>query len=371
MHTLPPGTSRVTRPAIRVLVVDDSVLVRQAARELLDAQPDIRVIDVAFDPIHAMERMQQEWPDVIVLDLEMPRMDGLSFLRKLMAERPTPVVVCSSLVGHGAQAGIDALAAGAVSLIPKPKIGVRQFFEDESLSIVAAVRAAAQVRISQVRRLPPVPVPTQALVKEPLPRQATAGGDRVIALGASTGGTQALETLLTALPERMPGIVIVQHMPDGFTKMFARRLDSLCKLQVREAVHGERVLPGLALIAPAGRQMRLVREGGGYTVDVVDGPVINRHRPSVDCLFGSVARAAGRNAIGALMTGMGDDGALGLKEMFDAGAMTIAEAEESCVVFGMPREAIRRGAARQVVPLPGIAGALQEWSRNPALAGAQ
>ncbi|MDQ8020273.1 MAG: chemotaxis response regulator protein-glutamate methylesterase [Moraxellaceae bacterium] len=368
MHTL-PRTSRPSRPAIRVLVVDDSVLVRQAARELLDAQPDIRVIDVAFDPIHAMERMQQEWPDVIVLDLEMPRMDGLSFLRKLMAERPTPVVVCSSLVGSGAQAGIDALAAGAVSLIPKPKLGVRQFFEDESLSIVAAVRAAAQARMGQMRRLPPTPLPAKAVAKEPQLRQPiTAGGERIIALGASTGGTQALETLLTALPERMPGIVIVQHMPDGFTKMFARRLDSLCTLQVREAQHGERVLPGVVLIAPAGRQMRLVREAGGYAVDVIDGPVINRHRPSVDCLFGSVARAAGRNAIGVLMTGMGDDGALGLKEMFDAGAMTVAEAEESCVVFGMPREAIRRGAARQVVPLPGIANALQEWCRSGALA---
>ncbi|GAB2893132.1 chemotaxis response regulator protein-glutamate methylesterase [Uliginosibacterium flavum] len=348
---------------INVLIVDDSVLVREAAKQLLEQQPGIRVMDTAMDPLFAMEKMKKEWPDVIVLDIQMPRMDGITFLKKIMAERPTPVVICSTLVGNGAQVGIDALAAGAVSLITKPRLGVSSFFEDESDSIVAAVRAAAQTNLTRLRQIAtsaerPIAPP---VVKTP--RIAGGSDSRVIALGASTGGTQALETVLTALPPDLPGIVIVQHMPVGFSRKFADRLNRDVRLELREAQNGQAVERGLALVAEAGKQMRLQKSGNGYTVEVIDGPVINRHKPSVDCLFGSVAKAAGRNAIGVIMTGMGDDGALGLKEMFDAGAATVAESEETCVVFGMPKIAIQRGGVRDILPLHKIAGKLIEWAR--------
>lgn len=348
----------------KVLIVDDSILVCEAARELLSAQRDIVVMDTAIDPIFAMEKMQKEWPDVIVLDIQMPRMDGLSFLRKIMAERPTPVVICSTLLGNGDQVGVEALAAGAVSLITKPRVGVRSFFEDESDNIVAAVRAAAQTNPARLRQLAlgrPSRPPVAATALHSGPQDVR---NRVIALGSSTGGTQALETVLSALPTNLPGIVLVQHMPLGFTKKFADRLNSDTHLTVREAEHKQRVEAGLALIAPAGKQMRLTRGADSFQVEVIDGPVINRHRPSVDCLFSSVAKVAGRNAIGVIMTGMGDDGALGMKEMFDAGAMTIAEAEETCVVFGMPRAAILRGGARETLPLHRIAERLRAWAGN-------
>ena len=348
---------------INVLIVDDSVLVREAAKQLLEQQPGIRVMDTAMDPLFAMEKMQKEWPDVIVLDIQMPRMDGITFLKKIMAERPTPVVICSTLVGDGAQVGIDALAAGAVSLITKPKLGVSSFFENESDSIVAAVRAAAQTNLTRLRQIATNAVRPIAPPVLKTPRIAGGSDSRVIALGASTGGTQALETVLTALPPDLPGIVIVQHMPVGFSKKFADRLNRDVRLELREAQNGQTVEHGLALVAEAGKQMRLQKSGNGYTVEVIDGPVINRHKPSVDCLFGSVAKAAGRNAIGVIMTGMGDDGALGLKEMFDAGAATVAESEETCIVFGMPKIAIQRGGVRDILPLHKIAGKLMEWAR--------
>jgi two-component system chemotaxis response regulator CheB len=350
--------------AIKVLIVDDSMLVRESARKLLSAQANIHVMDTAVDAIAAWEKMQHEWPDVIVLDIQMPRMDGLSFLRKIMAERPTPVVICSSLIANGAQAGIDALAAGAVGLISKPKTDVQNFFNDESDSIVAAVRAAAR---SHPERLRPPARPVVAHARpNPDPVERPSSGqnaeNRVIALGSSTGGTQALETVLSALPSGLPGIVLVQHMPAGFTHKLADRLNKCTGLTVREAQHKQPVEPGQALIAPAGKQMRLVRGLHVFHVEVLDGPVINRHRPSVDCLFGSVAKAAGSQAIGVLMTGMGDDGALGMKEMRDAGAYTIAEAEETCVVFGMPRAAIERGGVREVLPLHKIADKIRYWA---------
>ncbi len=352
------------RAPIRVMIVDDSAIVRQVVSAAISAQPDMEVMATAVDPLFAIEKMRRQWPDVIVLDIEMPRMDGLTFLRKLMAERPTPVVIYSSLVDTGARASLEALAAGAVSLVSKPKVGVKQFLQDESDNLVAAIRAAAGARL-RPRLQAAVPRPKLTLDSLPRGPNMPPAGDRnrVVAIGTSTGGTQALEAVLTALPADAPGIVVVQHMPAGFTDMFARRLDGLCSIRVREAQHGDRVEPGLALIAPGGRHLQLARDGRGYFVSVVDGPLINRHKPSVDVLFRSVARMAGGNALGIIMTGMGDDGALGLKEMRDAGASTIAEAEETCVVFGMPKEAILRGAVENVLPLHEIAAGLVGWSR--------
>ena len=353
---------------IKVLIVDDSAVVRQVVRQTLERDPSIEVIGAVSDPLFAMSRMQAQWPDVVVLDIEMPRMDGLTFLRKLMAERPTPVVICSSLAEKGGEAAMNALSAGAVSIITKPKMGLKQFLEDSANDVVQAVRAAARARLRQtVRHAAPGVKPK--LSADAILKAAPEGGlgsgagmvrttDRVVAIGTSTGGTQALEAVLTALPRTAPGIVIVQHMPERFTAMFAARLNGLCEMEVREAAHGDRVRPGLALIAPGGRHMMLGRSGAQYVVEVVDGPLVNRHRPSVDVLFRSCAKFAGRNALGVIMTGMGDDGARGLKEMHDAGARTLAEDESTCVVFGMPKEAIRLGGVDQVLPLDDIPQAI-------------
>lgn len=343
---------------IRVMVVDDSAVVRQVVAGLLESEPDIAVIGAAADPLLAMTRMKAEWPDVIVLDIEMPRMDGLTFLRKIMGERPTPVVICSTLTEKGARTTIEAMAAGAVAIITKPKLGLKQYLKDTSDDLVSAVRAAAR---ANVRRIAPGNAPPAVVEKHSasviLP---PAGGEamtrtteRVVAIGTSTGGTQALEAVLAGLPRVSPGIVIVQHMPEKFTAAFAARLDSICQLEVREACNNDRILPGRALIAPGGRHMLLRRHGAQYFVEVIDGPLVNRHRPSVDVLFRSVAKCAGAN-VGVIMTGMGDDGAAGLLEMRHAGARTVAQDEASCVVFGMPKEAIKRGAVAKTVPLGGI-----------------
>ncbi|MGY6517515.1 MAG: protein-glutamate methylesterase/protein-glutamine glutaminase [Lysobacteraceae bacterium] len=342
---------------IKVLVVDDSAVVRQVLQAVLDASAGIEVIGVAADPVFARQKMSRCWPDVIVLDMEMPREDGISFLRWLMAERPTPVVVCSSLTGTGADLTLQALAAGAVEVIAKPGVGVREFLETSTRQLVDAVRTAAASRPRAIRSAPPARLGIDAVPQAPH-RSPVAGGGRVLALGASTGGTQAIEQVLMALPASAPGVVIVQHMPERFTLSLAQRLDRLCAIAVREACDGDTVHPGLALIAPGGRHMLLRRSGTGYRVEVVDAPPVNRHRPSVEVLFRSVARQAGANATGVLMTGMGDDGARGLLEMRQAGADTIAQDEASCVVFGMPREAIRMGAAARVLPLGQIAAAL-------------
>jgi len=296
-------------------------------------------------------------------------MDGITFLKKIMAEHPTPVVICSTLVGDGAQLGVEALSAGAVSLITKPKAGVIEFFTDESDNIVAAVRAAARVNPRRLREIQQSRRSVDNFVnKTPVSTLPGKASSRVIAMGASTGGTTALEIVLRELPTDLPGIVVVQHMPPGFSKKFADRLNREISMEFMQASNGQQVIQGAALLAEAGKQMRLQRSAQGYTVDVIDGPVINRHRPSVDCLFDSVAKAAGKNAIGIIMTGMGDDGALGMRQMFDAGAMTIAESEESCVVFGMPRCAIERGGVHEVLPVHKIAARIVAWARGGAAA---
>lgn len=348
---------------IKVLVIDDSAVVRQMLQAILDDEPDIEVIAVASDPVFALAKMGRDWPDVIVLDVEMPRMDGITFLKKIMVDHPTPVVICSSLTEKGAETTMQALAAGAVEIVTKPKIGLKNFLLDASDNLVSAVRAAAQtnVRILLKSRLRAIQASRKSGAGEVLAAGSSAmvkTTEHIIAIGASTGGTQALEAVLTALPRVSPGIVIVQHMPEKFTAMFAERLNALCELEVREAKNNDRLIPGLALIAPGGRHMQLKRSGAYYHVEVTGGPPVNRHCPSVDVLFRSVARFAGRNSTGVIMTGMGDDGAAGLKEMFDAGACTIAQDEASCAVFGMPKEAIKLGAARDVLPLGEIPAAL-------------
>lgn len=362
---------------IKVIVIDDSAVVRQVNRETLERQADIEVIAVCPDPLVAFEKMQQQWPDVIVTDIEMPRMDGLAFLRRIMAERPTPVVVCSSLTDSAAATTVQALAAGALAIITKPKLRVRQFLLDSGNDLVAAVRAAARADMARVRhdasrpRQPAGPRHVERIAapahdlgtRQPSAVALPETTEKVIAIGTSTGGTQALETVLTALPRTTAGIVVVQHMPETFTSMLAYRLNELCAMEVREARDGDRVLPGRVLIAPGGRHMMLQRNGAQYGVLVTDGPPVNRHKPSVDVLFRSVARAAGGNALGIIMTGMGDDGARGIREMRKARAQTIAEHESTCVVFGMPKAAIDLGGVGKIVPLDHIAQEIVAYGR--------
>ena len=345
---------------INVLIVDDSAVVRQVMTALLEKEPDITVIGAAADPLFAMQRMKRQWPDVILMDVEMPRMDGLTFLKKIMAERPTPVVICSSLTQRGAETSMAALSAGAMAVVGKPGSGVKRFLmEDAAAEIAGAVRAAAMGNARKMRRSAGTPLrgavasaTSQPADMQPpsveshgihAPNTPPAGSERpaihpqasgmrpwstakgIVAVGTSTGGTQALEHLLIDLPRTAPGIVIVQHMPEKFTASFAKRLNEICQIEVREACDGDRLRPGLALIAPGGRHMLLKRQAAHYQVVVRDGPLVNRHRPSVDVLFRSVAQCAGSNALGIIMTGMGDDGARGLKLMLEAGARTLAQ----------------------------------------------
>ncbi len=352
----------VTR--IKVMVVDDSAVVRQVVAGLLADDPEIEVLCAVADPLLAMVRMKSQWPDVIVLDIEMPRMDGITFLKKIMSERPTPVVICSTLTEKGAQTSIAALSAGAVCIITKPKLGLKQFLNDASNDLICAVKGAARANVKKLRVTEKnnADVILPGLDKTSAMIQTT---ERVVALGTSTGGTQALELVLKSLPRVCPGIVIVQHMPEKFTAEFANRLNGLSQITVKEAQNGDRVLNGCALIAPGGKHMLLRRNGAQYFVEVMDGPLVNRHRPSVDVLFRSVAKCAGANALGVIMTGMGDDGAAGLLELRKAGARTVAQDEASCVVYGMPREAVKRGAVEKTVPLNAIAHEImQQLGRN-------
>jgi two-component system chemotaxis response regulator CheB len=345
---------------IRVLVIDDSASVRQAMTSILSADPDIEVIAAAADPIAAARYIQTELPDVITLDVEMPRMDGITFLRRLMTQCPTPVVMCSSLVEEGSETLLQALEAGAVDIILKPRFGVADHLAEAHARICETVKGAAGARLGAGRSgrssEPAKKLTADAVLPPPSGRAMSRTTEMVVCIGASTGGTEALREVLEALPANAPGIVVVQHMPESFTKAFAKRLNSLCEVDVKEAEDGDTVMRGHVLIAPGGlRHTMLERQGARYVVAVKEGPLVSRHRPSVDVLFRSAARNAGANAVGIIMTGMGDDGARGLLEMKQAGARTVAQDEATSVVFGMPKEAIARGAADRIVPLGHIA----------------
>ncbi len=347
---------------IRVLVIDDSASVRQTMTTILQEDPEIEVIGSAPDPFSAARRIQEEVPDVITLDVEMPRMDGITFLRKLMSQCPVPVVMCSSLTEEGSETLLQAMEAGAVDVILKPRIGVADHLAEHNLQIRDAVKGASRARVRgrpAVRETrsegPQKKLTADAVLPPPSGRAMSRTTEMVVCLGASTGGTEALREVLEALPANAPGVVVVQHMPENFTRAFAKRLNSLCEVDVKEAVDGDPVLRGHVLIAPGGKHLMLERQGARYHVTVKDGPLVSRHRPSVDVLFRSAARSAGSNAVGVIMTGMGDDGARGLLEMKQAGARTFAQDEATSIVFGMPKEAIARGAADRVIPLGSIA----------------
>jgi two-component system chemotaxis response regulator CheB len=344
---------------IKVLIVDDSAVIRQAMTEILAGDPAIEVIGTAADPILAADKIRQRLPDVITLDIEMPRMDGLSFLRKLMRHYPLPVIIVSSLTARGGELALEALAAGAVDVMCKPSGAYS--VGDMSIQLIDKIKAAAQVDLS--RRPLPAPCPPASSASQALTRTT----DQVVAIGASTGGTEALQQVLGALPAAAPGIVVVQHMPEQFTRAFADRLNSLCVMEVKEAADGDTIGPGRALIAPGNRHLLLRRSGARYFVEVRQGPLVNRHRPSVDVLFHSVARYAGRNAIGVIMTGMGADGADGLLALRQAGGRTVAQDEASCVVFGMPKEAIKRDAAEQIAPLGQIPAVILQLAAATAV----
>ncbi len=360
-----------TTAPIKVMIVDDSAVVRQVLQAVLQRDPGIAVIGAAPDPLFAWQRMQQgQWPDVLVLDVEMPRMDGITFLKKLMAEHPLPVVICSTLTEKGARITLEALESGAVAVVTKPRVGLKDFLTDQAHELTQTVKAAARANTRSLRAPAPrataAPAGTAPVGTAPAGRSAGAAPlhtltdttEKIIAMGMSTGGTVALERVLVRLPRTLPGIAVVQHMPEKFTATFAERLNALCALEVREARDGDRLVPGLVLIAPGGRHMQVRRSGAQYHVEVRDGPPVNRHRPSVDVLFRSVAQCAGRSALGIILTGMGDDGARGLKEMHDAGARTIAQDEASSVVYGMPKEAVKLGAVDTVLPLDEVPAAM-------------
>jgi len=347
---------------IQVLVVDDSAVVRQTLQEILDSDPRIEVIATAADPYAAANKIRQGVPDVITLDVEMPRMDGITFLQKIMSQHPIPVVMCSSLTEKGAETTLKALEYGAVEIIQKPRLGTKKFLEESRTRICDAVKAAAASKIKRIapaQNIQPKLSADAVIAKPPTACKAMIRTtERVVLVGASTGGTEALRVYLQALPANSPGTVIVQHMPEKFTSAFAQRLNGICEITVKEAEDDDTVMPGRAIIAQGNKHCLLKRSGARYYVEVRDGPLVSRHRPSVDVLFRSAARYAGANAVGVIMTGMGDDGAQGLLEMKQAGAFTIAQDEATSVVFGMPHEAIKRGAADKVLPLDRIAGAV-------------
>ncbi|KQP44980.1 chemotaxis response regulator protein-glutamate methylesterase [Pseudorhodoferax sp. Leaf274] len=345
---------------IRVLVVDDSALVRSLLSEIINRQSDMTCVGAANDPLVAREMIRELNPDVVTLDIEMPRMDGIDFLGRLMRLRPMPVVMVSTLTAQGAEVTLRALELGAVDFVAKPRIGLATGLKELAGEIVEKVRVASVAKFRKPVPVVPAPAGTAAPAT-PAPRSSLLGRvstEKLICIGASTGGTEAIREILVAMPADAPAIVITQHMPPGFTTSFAARLDGLCRITVKEAQHGERILPGHAYIAPGGRQFRIERSGANYMAVVDDAPPVNRHKPSVEVLFLSAAALVGRNAYGIMLTGMGNDGARAMREMRDKGSYNYAQDEASCVVFGMPKEAIAHGAVDEVLPLNQIAPAL-------------
>ncbi len=339
---------------IKVLIIDDSAVVRQTLKEVLSTDPGIKVIGAANDPFIAAQKIQQEIPDVITLDVEMPKMDGITFLRKIMSQHPIPVVMCSSLTPQGCETTLKALEYGAVDIIEKPRLGAKKFLEESKIQICDAVKAAASAKVKPISvstLKTPSKLTADAVIAKPKVNAMIRTTEKIVVVGASTGGTEALRLFLESLPHDAPGTVIVQHMPEHFTAAFAKRLNEICQVSVKEAVDGDTVVPGRALIAPGNRHTLLQRSGAQYYVAVKDGPLVCHHRPSVNVLFRTAARYAGKNAIGVIMTGMGDDGAKGLLEMKQAGAYTIAQDEASSVVFGMPKEAIKLKAVDDILAL--------------------
>ena len=372
-----------TRRKIRVLIVDDSASVRMTLSEIIGSDPDLEVMATAADPYVAVERIRQEVPDVMFLDIELPRMDGITFLRKIMSQRPIPTVICSSMAEAGSDTFMQALEAGAVDVVTKPRVDTAEFLKESRMRICDAAKAAAHAKFRGVTHKPPAPpiaveaklnadaiLPPHSEARAASVRAKQIDTDPIICIGASTGGTEALREVLEALPANSPAILIVQHMPEKFTNAFARRLNGLCTVEIKEAEDGDVLQPGRVLIAPGNQHMVLQRAGTRYTVQIVDGPHVSRHRPSVDVLFRSASQVAGRNAMGVILTGMGDDGARGLLEMRQAGSHTVAQDEESCIVFGMPKEAIQRGAAVKIVPLSRVANEINTYARSTNRLGA-
>jgi len=347
---------------IKVLIVDDSAMVRNTLSEILSSDPEIEVMGSAADPFIAAHKMREEAPDVITLDVEMPRMDGITFLHKIMSQHPIPVVICSSLAVERSETTLKALEYGAIDIIQKPSLGTKEFLKESRIRICDSVKAAAMAKIKRISRIREVApkLTADVVLAKPTSSAMIKTTEKVVAVGASTGGTEALRVLFEALSVDCPGIVCVQHMPENFTKAFAKRLDGLCQVSVKEAENNDTVLRGQVLIAPGNHHLLLKRSGARYYVEIKEGPLVSRHRPSVDVLFRSAARYAGKNAIGVIMTGMGDDGAKGMLEMKEAGAHTIAQDEATSVVFGMPQEAIKLNAADEVLPLGSIARAVMK-----------
>ncbi len=346
----------------KVLIVDDSALIRSVMREIVDSQPDMEVIGVAPDPLVAREMIRERNPDVLTLDVEMPKMDGLDFLERLMRLRPMPVVMVSSLTERGSETTLRALELGAVDVVAKPKMAIQSGMREYAELIADKIRAASRARVQARARSASAPAPSQPL---PALRNPLSSSEKLIIIGASTGGTEAIREFLQQMPSDCPGILIVQHMPEGFTRSFAQRLDSLCRISVREAEGGERVLPGHAYLAPGHSHLQLAKSGANYVTKLDQGPPVNRHRPSVDVLFASAAQHAGKNALGVILTGMGKDGAAGMLTMREAGAVNFAQDEASCIVYGMPREAVAVGAVHEVAPLAQLpARVLEQLARD-------
>ncbi len=338
---------------IKVIVIDDSALIRALLKEIINQQPDMEVIGAAPDPIVAREMIRSLNPDIITLDVEMPKMDGLDFLERLMRLRPTPVLMISTLTERGSETALRALELGAVDFIAKPKLDIQQGMKEYSDEIASKIRIAAKAHVRTLT----APTASSSNASNPSPiRNRITSTEKILVFGASTGGTEALKAVLMDLPPDCPGIVIAQHMPEGFTKSFAARLNTLCKINVKEAEHGDRILPGHAYLAPGHSHLLVGRSGANYVCELSQSEPVNRHRPSVEVLYRSAAQHAGPNAVGIILTGMGKDGAQGMKEMHDAGAYTFAQDEASCVVFGMPKEAIAQGGVDEVVPLNKMAG---------------